>query len=926
MSFLEFMISSTEYNGWTSLFGAARYMLWAITWILTAISNVVEQIYNHIFSLFGVIYSEKVVGFLQGWIGYLWIPVAISIIILGYNLIMGDDTEGNSRVKTFARNLCLFAIILFGLPYPFLGNTSQSGVFTNSSATGYQGNGTITSNSGLIDVFTNDNGQGFVNGVSNMSRGSTESTEGSHTYGIVANNTYDLKLIFLQVENRNPNETKSRNQQTQQPDWSQRYLEAGKIKKNIYQKMGSDGKVKNKAGDSIMSLSINDFTDYVDVDKIGDDKYKISDVMVDGYDYGIFFTDDNSKDDIHEYFIDDEPNASELTSNQYYKPQDVSLRQYLFKSYHLEVIRNYDDNGSKKSVWYSSGGKTQSGLVGGLGSTFPFRYKIEWGIMFVQLISTAIVMLLTTYKIARIIYEIVFNHFLALFFGAADLSNGQRIKEILKSIVSLLLSLLFAVVLVEFYFIITDSVNNIQFIPNDEGANKWMQVLVDFFIAVATVKGPSVLEKILGVEGGLSGAWRDMGAATRPARNAARAVGRGAMKLAKGAAIAGVATGYYAHKHHQGALEARKEQENGNQRKIKGGKDRSRAEVPGKSSQFSAINNGKTEKGLTEGERKSTAKKGATAATEEMARQSRDLGKEVDKAKTDEARNDIANRYRSNIQHAALAEQADAGGKEKMGDKEALTRAYENSGFSKEEASSLAARDVASGSFNETNDKFENSISAQAQQRLSDNPTEYSNELEAYKASAMDHYQSLGFDESTAANLAETKAKQVLLDDKQAEIRDKAMEIRRTGTDDIDTSVVQGPTAPSDIKDDKYYLEKASKQVLGDSSVGYKGNAREAASHIYSQGTLKEGPVIGRIANNAVRERAEVNTRSGSLQNDMNPAAKAAATIVGGYFVERAAETLHGAGTKAGYSGYQARNAKRTEKDYQKLKKQRNKR
>lgn len=231
MSFLEFMISSTEYNGWTSLFGAARYMLWAITWILTAISNVVEQIYNHIFSLFGVIYSEKVVGFLQGWIGYLWIPVAISIIILGYNLIMGDDTEGNSRVKTFARNLCLFAIILFGLPYLFLGNTSQSGVFTNSSATGYQGNGTITSNSGLIDVFTNDNGQGFVNGVSNMSRGSTESTEGSHTYGIVANNTYDLKLIFLQVENRNPNETKSRNQQTQQPDWSQRYLEAGKIKK-----------------------------------------------------------------------------------------------------------------------------------------------------------------------------------------------------------------------------------------------------------------------------------------------------------------------------------------------------------------------------------------------------------------------------------------------------------------------------------------------------------------------------------------------------------------------------------------------------------------------------------------------------------------------------------------------------------------------
>ena len=901
MSFLEFMVSNTEYFGFSSLMGVIRHILWGLTWILTSLCNVVENIYNHIFSLFGVIYSDKVVNFLQGWIGYLWIPVAISILILGYNLIMGDATEGNARVKTFVRNLCLFAIVLFGLPYLFIGhgNTNNASVFTNPNANGYsmannraEYGDIYSGDAGLIDYFVKDNGSGIIKGVSRLS-GNTN--DGTHTYGIVADNTYDLKLIFLQVENRDKSEAKS-------TLWSQRVLEAGKIKKNIYQKTNSAGKAVSNADDSIMSLSINEYTDYELVDKLGQDKYKISDVMVDGYDYGIFFEDDNSKDDIHEYFINNEPNASTLTSNQYYKPQNVSLRQYLFKSYHPEVIRVYNSEGEKTSVWYSSNGKTQSGAIFGIGSNFPYRYKVEWGVMFIQLIATAVVMLLTSYKIARIIYEIVFNHFLALFFGAADLSNGQRIKEILKSIVSLLLSLLFAVVLVEFYFIVSDSAKTIQFIPNDETANKWMQALVQFFIAVATVKGPSVLEKILGVEGGLSGAWRDMGTATRPARRAAGAVARGAGKLAKGAAIVGAGAAYYGYNHHKGKVQAREENKNSNQNKIgkgKGakGKDNSRVEMPGDAKQFSAINNGKQEKKLKPGDAQKGAN-GENAANEKMARQGRDLGNEVNNtAKSYQERDAIANRYQSNIHHSALAEQAKNG----LDDKEALQRAYESSGFSKTEAESLANRDVTSGSFAETKDKFDNSISANAQERLANNPGDYSSEMEAYHAAASEHYRELGFDSSTAETMATSKAQSVLVDDKQSAIRSKAMEYQRGS----DMSDVQA-------------LNKASEDVLGAESVGFKGSASEAASHIYYTGSLEEGVVSGRIANNAARESAETNTRSGSLNHSMNPGAKAAVAIVGGYFVERMAETLNDAGQQSGYNSYNAKQHKKDAKAYKK--------
>ena len=919
MSFLEFMVSNMEYRGWGSLFGAGRLLLWGLTWVLTFICNLVEQIYNHIFSLFGVIYNENVVKFLQGWLGYLWIPVVISVIILGYNLIMGDATEGNIRVKTFARNICLFAIILFGLPYLFLGNTTQAGVFTGSNATGYSGNGTISSNSGVIDLFTNDSGSGIIKGVSQLG-GNTSNA--SHTYGIVSNHTYDLLFIFEQSENRSAGEAKSKT-------WSQNVLEAKKIKKNTFQEMGSNGEAVNKAGDGIMSIDICKLVEYDTVDTIGQDKYKVSDVMVDGYDYGLFSTNDDDRVDINSYYSDGS-NGNRLTGEDCYKPSELSLRQYLFKSIHRETIRDYNDEGNIKSVWYSSDGKTKSSapFIDGLISEYPYKYKVEWGIMFMQLISTTIVMILTTYKVARIIYEIIFNHFLALFFGAADLSNGQRIKEILKSIISLLLSLLFAVVLVEFYFIITDAVETITFIPDDVTANKWMQVLVDFFIAVATVKGPSVLEKILGVEGGLSGAWRDMGAATRPARNAARTVARGTMKLAKGAAIAGAATGYYAHKHHEGKSQARNENKNGNQRKISKGKDKSRTEVAGRESQFSAINNGKKEKGLTPEEKTKTAS-GNKAATAEMARQSRDLGKEVNGAKTDAAKDEIANRYRGNIQNAALAEQAGAQQNgEKLGDKEALSRAYQNSGFDKAHADALASRDVSSGSFEDKKDKFDNSISANAQQRLANNPTAYSNELEAYHAAAADHYKSLGFDNDAANSLAASKASEVLIDDKQAQIRSKAAEFQRTTPSH--ESLVNGgsssaPIDSSNRMSDTEALEAASAFVLGSSSVGFTGSVSDAANQIYKQGTLREGPVSGRIANNIVRERAETNTRAGSLQNDMNPATKAAATIVGGYFVERAAETLHGAGTRAGYEGYKGSNAYKTERDYKKLQKKREK-
>ena len=146
--------------------------------MISSLCSAAEGIYNHIFSLVGVIYNDNVVRFLQGWMGFIWIPIAISVLYLGYSLIMGDAAEGNMRAKTFARNVCLFILIVVGVPYLFIGHadTDSASLFVNSNVTSYTPESSVSSNSGILEFFSDDSGQGIINGVSSMARGSSDNT------------------------------------------------------------------------------------------------------------------------------------------------------------------------------------------------------------------------------------------------------------------------------------------------------------------------------------------------------------------------------------------------------------------------------------------------------------------------------------------------------------------------------------------------------------------------------------------------------------------------------------------------------------------------------------------------------------------------------------------------------------------------------
>lgn len=807
------MTTHTEYQNIGSVFGLGRAILWLLTNILVWLSSMIETLYNHIFSLFNVVYSNTVVKFIQNWIGFLWIPIAISIVVLGYNLIMGEEQEASARGKAFAKNICLLMLVVFGLPYLFIGHAggNASSVFTNQNQGGYTSSGNITNgNPGLIDFFTNQRGQGIIDGVSSMAgQGET-----SHTYQCVVKNTYDLKSIFQQVS--------SKSSMTFNKNWSG-YLN-GNSGNAIYPNgFYSNGTIKN--GSAIMGIDSTETIKYDDVNE--DDEFspdlKAKNIVAAGYDIVQLKDDDNSKKYYDSNIAGNKPSAD--------LADDIPARQFLFKTLHktyqvdLSTTNKPDGDGTTDYILVNNEGKTKTDMpVIDIGSSYPFRYYFEWGLIFINLITTIVVLFLTSFKITKLIYNITVNQLFALFFAAADLSNGQRAKEILKSIFSLVISLFFAVILVEFYFVISDEVGRMTFVSN-VSTNNWIKAIVAMFIGMAAIKGPDVLERVLGIDGGLMGEWREVGEMTRPVRRAAAVAGHAAWKTAKFGAAAAAGGAWYGYNKHKGnKAEKEKNKENSNSQSEVGKKDKANSTNKGSNnpSEFKPIRN-----------KKEAEKEGATANTidvpprnkdasgkvapnEAVAGQGRDIAKEVAKAEAkngEEGKTEVANKYKGNIQNSAIAAQrkaeaeneslnnavkekaeatqklmnktnenisnqlknandnseradvadrnrekiqnmavaeqrrAEMSGGSAPKDSEALSNAYEKAGFTKDEAQKLADNDIQNGSYAKRKSDFDN------------NP--YSGIASPMKASTLDDktalvdaYKGSGFTQREAESLA----------------------------------------------------------------------------------------------------------------------------------------------------------------------------
>lgn len=148
-----------------------------------------------------------------------------------------------------------------------------------------------------------------------------------------------------------------------------------------------------------------------------------------------------------------------------------------------------------------------------IGNEFYYRYMVNWIACWLQLLSYLIMIIALSYKNVRIVYELVNARILA-FLHAADITSGERLKQIFLFIRDTYICLGISVLSVKLFSVFsTYAAENINYGAFHGIAGGILQGLVSVLIAFVVIDGPNIAERILGMDAGLSRSWaRTMGA------------------------------------------------------------------------------------------------------------------------------------------------------------------------------------------------------------------------------------------------------------------------------------------------------------------------------------------------------------------------------------------------------------------------------
>ncbi|MGN0477311.1 MAG: hypothetical protein ACI4HM_08250 [Ruminococcus sp.] len=518
-----------------STFDLITYILRALGWLLVKggvlLCNTCEKLFNNVFSLLGFAYSGKITSYIQTkLLPYIAILVAISILILGYNLIVkSDDKERKKKITNFTENFFLMIIVLIGIPYLMTGHTmldTQKADYSNGSIS-YKN----TTNTFLINTI----------------RGNLLDDD----------RTNDGVLSALRYKDNNLStaETTVNDYLT---DWQYMYRNYGKYAgDNTFQDkiVGSDNFTTcqfnaENGTNAVSSVNyIKSINEDIDEDTFND-KYDDDDNTFDGISGG---TESSDGEKIIYTTKDSDNENIKIVADK-----DMSVSEYLFRQTHykerlvvsdkaIDNIFNVITNPSLKTLEKSNSVNAISyWSYEDIDSFFdfveetPYRYTVDWLPLFVTLIALILVFFILSYKTAVMIWNLAYYHILAVIFSAGDLAGGQKIREIVKSIGSIFLTIIFMFVDLQVFLIGKDYLHSAV---NVSTMGSLTESIILLFFALACINAPNLLIKLFGIEG--AGGSRAVGfMAMRMAERAGHSLSnmaKGAVGM--GAGLAGYAVG-----------------------------------------------------------------------------------------------------------------------------------------------------------------------------------------------------------------------------------------------------------------------------------------------------------------------------------------------------------------------------------------------
>ncbi|WP_415331631.1 pLS20_p028 family conjugation system transmembrane protein [Clostridium perfringens] len=129
-----------------------------------------------------------------------------------------------------------------------------------------------------------------------------------------------------------------------------------------------------------------------------------------------------------------------------------------------------------------------------------YRFHINFFTIIVTLLITAFVMLFTAIKMIKLSIELAFSKVMTTFVAVADLSGGQRIRQSINGIMSIFIAMISTMLMLKLYILgtayLSDKISGIG------------TVLAMIGCAIFVIDGPNYIEKMFGVDAGLSSVWR----------------------------------------------------------------------------------------------------------------------------------------------------------------------------------------------------------------------------------------------------------------------------------------------------------------------------------------------------------------------------------------------------------------------------------
>lgn len=159
-------------------------------------------------------------------------------------------------------------------------------------------------------------------------------------------------------------------------------------------------------------------------------------------------------------------------------------------------------------------------------SSYYYRYKVDMFPIFLSEIATILVMVFTFFKVVRLCYELIVNHFFAYIFAITDIASGAKLREALKSILSTYVVLIYCSVAISLF-------NTFQaWIFDSSIFNNFEASICIIPVAMAVIDGPNLIERLFGIDAGIkSGFHTAMG--LMHAGKTALGMGRAAWNLGK---------------------------------------------------------------------------------------------------------------------------------------------------------------------------------------------------------------------------------------------------------------------------------------------------------------------------------------------------------------------------------------------------------